>query len=239
VFERIWTSRFEWYAEAQGLFNPQQAGFRKGRNCSDFLGTVTGHILRGFAGRHYTAVVFAEVAGAYDTVHSGILLQRLRDMGWPPKVLRLLAALLLSRKIYATYDGRVIGPRQGLAQGSVLSPILYMLYTSGISRNLPQAVTSLKFTDDETLLARGPDLSTVLRTLQDGLQILADNLREGGAYLSPTKSTLCIFTRRRVPAVRDRIILDRIPLPESTEARCLGLIFDSKLTWNAHIRHVK
>jgi len=163
-------------------------------------------------------------------------------MRWPPKVLRLLAALLLSRKLYATYDGRVIGPRQatvGLAQGSVLSPILYILYTSGISRNLPQAVTSLKFADDETLLARGPDLLTVLRTLQDGLQILADNLREGGVHLSPTKSTLCIFTRRRVPAVRDRIILDGVPLPESTEARCLGLIFDSKLTWNAHIRHVK
>ena len=163
-------------------------------------------------------------------------------MRWPPKVLRLLAALLLSRKLYATYDGRVTGPRQAtvdLAQGSVLSPILYILYTSGISRNLPQAVTSLKFADDETLLARGPDLPTVLRTLQDGLQILADNLREGGAHLSPTKSTLCIFTRRRVPAVRDRIILDGVPLPESTEARCLGLIFDSKLTWKAHIRHVK
>jgi len=49
VFERIWTSRFEWHAEAQGLFDPQQAGFRKGRNCFDVLGTVTGHILRGFA----------------------------------------------------------------------------------------------------------------------------------------------------------------------------------------------
>jgi len=74
VFERIWTSRFEWHAEAQGLFDPQQAGFRKGRNCSDVLGTVTGHILRGFAERHSTAVVFADVAGAYDTVQPGILL---------------------------------------------------------------------------------------------------------------------------------------------------------------------
>jgi len=60
-------------------------------------------------------------------------------------MLRVLTALLMRRNVYATYEGRTIGPRRafvGLAQGSVLSPLLYILYTNDVGRGIPRGVVS-------------------------------------------------------------------------------------------------
>jgi len=168
VFERVWKARLEWWAEAQDLLDPLQSGFRKGRNTSDVFGPLVCNILEGFAARQYTAVVFTDVAEAYDSVQPPLLLHRPHSVGVPSRVVRLLASLLPHRKIYATYNGRLIGPRQtsvGLAQGSVLSPLLYLLYTNHLSRHLPEGVISLKFADDDIsrpwpIPARGTPPST-------------------------------------------------------------------------------
>ena len=186
-------TRLEWWAESCDILDNHQFGFRKGRSTTDVLGTIAGHILAGFAARQYTAAVFADVEGAYDNVHPRLLLSKLWGKGVPLKILGVLTALLTQRNLYATYERRMIGPRRafiGLAQGSVLSPLLYLLYTSDISSNMPRGVVSLKFADDETLLVRGPSLQDVLQRLQGGLEVLAENLGENGIPC-PRQNPLC------------------------------------------------
>lgn len=242
VFERVLKARLERWAETLGHFDPLQFGFRKGRNTSDALGVIACHALLGFAERQYTAVAFVDVAGAYDSVIPDVLLTCLQRQGIPPRLLRLLSALLRERNLYATYEGRLIGPRRaslGLAQGSVLSPLLYLLYTAEISVGLPVGVTALQFADDVTLLSRGPILADVVHRLQEGLETLAANLSRNGASLSPEKSAVCLITRRKVPDDAPPLHLHNVRIPLVPSARCLGLIFDSTLSWTAHSRDLR
>jgi retron-type reverse transcriptase len=111
----------------------KQAGFRPNRNCCDQVLALTSYIESGFQ----NGVVFVDLTAAYDTVWKDGLIHKLYNVIRVPcgKMVSLLEDMLSNRQFRVFVEDKSSKFRflnNGLPQGSVLSPILFNLYTSDL-----------------------------------------------------------------------------------------------------------
>ncbi|CAF3447632.1 unnamed protein product [Rotaria socialis] len=124
----------------------------------------------------------------------------------------------------------------GVPQGSILSPLLFIIILSTIiSLDL---VKITMFADDIALYICAPNMELAQRQMQAALDKLSKWATEWGFVLNPQKCSFQYFTRK-VKFAKPTLKLNNRPLTLVYEQRYLGLIFDSPLlTWDAHIKYL-
>ncbi|XP_032677713.1 uncharacterized protein LOC116847140 isoform X2 [Odontomachus brunneus] len=141
--------------------------------------------------------------------------------------------MITGRRVVGYVGGRNLGLRvasRGVPQGSILSPLLFNFYISGIHGNLGENVQILAYADDVVLYSKNMVLPHLFRSLSAGLDVLSDNLahlvltiaahKTKGSYLTPILiggSILC----RTGKEYRQETTFSR-PSPGSSGALILG-----------------
>ena len=111
----------------------EQAGFRPGKSCTSQLPNLTQHIEDGYQRGMITGAAFVYLTAAYDTVNHRILIQKLYNTTQDSQLCRVFQNMLSNRRFYVELNNERSRWRQqknGLPQGSVLSPILFSIYTN-------------------------------------------------------------------------------------------------------------
>jgi len=227
--------RIAYFVERAQLLDPFQSGFRSGRSTADNTGMLTLSVLQGFNEKKFTAAFFADVQGAYDNDNPQELILKLSQMNFPSSTIKFIAQPLFQRKIFTTYNGKILGPRttsRGLPQGDIMSPLLY---TADVSRIFQPEIQVLQYADDICLMAQGKDLLQTIQRIETAANLLSDNMESRGIPLSPAKSQLIMFIRRNNQPQAAQIHVKGAPVLETKNAKFLGLLYDKKLNWKAHI----
>ena len=131
----------------------------------------------------------------------------------------------------------------GVPQGSVLSPILFLLMT----RDFPWAKTGLStngisihmFADGILATYSYKNKNKAEKHLQNALDRINKWTKLWKLTLSATKSTVVTFSRKRSrnePVLTLKV--DGVQIPVNDKAKFLGIWFDEKLSWNYHIQHL-
>lgn len=131
----------EWWVEHQNLLPNGQYGFRKGRGTTDALIELVTDIQISLSENKYFLVVYTDLTKAYDCVLLPRLAQQL-NLGMPNVFIHNLCYLLSNRALIIRRDDGYIGPRytrKGLPQGSILSPLLFNLYTVDLHSLMPNS----------------------------------------------------------------------------------------------------
>ena len=158
LMERLIAERIFFIMETSGSFSNLQAGFRRGGSCEDQILKITQAIENGFQRRKMerSTLVLLDFSSAFDTVWRQRLLISMSEQGIPLQIIRWIASFLDNRQAKVRFgDGmsksRII--RQGLPQGSVLSPLLFIMYINNLAVLMPESETIAMFADDVSILS--------------------------------------------------------------------------------------
>ena len=242
TLERMINHRLMWSLERNEQLTPYQSGFRKGRQCLDNIVRLETDIRCGFYLRQYTVAVFLDMHSAYNTVSIAALKQRMWDIGLRGRLPTFVSNFLIERSFQVDCGtlSDEFPQENGLVQGGVLSPTLFLIMINDICQGLPRGVSYSLFADDCAIWAQGSDIVTITNTLQQALNLIETWTNKWGMIFSGRKSTAMIFSRyqpRTTPNRELHIQGSNIPYVDS--ARFLGVILDSKLNMRLHVEHVK
>jgi len=106
--------------------------------------------------------------------------------------------------------------------------------------DLPANITKTDatlFADDSCLFTPGRNLSSILHKMQDSLNKLVQWCNLNGYKISMNKRVAVLFTRRR-NRIDNILKINGDSIKMENKAKFLGMIFDSKLSWNDHVNYI-
>ena len=155
VFEKLVNNRIVDHLEKCGLFSDFQYGFRSSRSTADLLTVVSDRIARAFNRSGTTRAVALDISKAFDRVWHAGLLHKLKSYGISGQIFGLISSFLSNRRLRVVLDGKSSQEypvNVGVPQGSILGPILFLLYINDLPDNVICNIAI--YADDTTLYSK-------------------------------------------------------------------------------------
>ena len=243
LFERMIGERLYQVAEKRGMLNYQQAGFRKGRSCEDQILRITQSIEDSFQQipRQRSALALLDFSKAYDTVWRERLMISMLDKGVPLPIVKWLASFLQNRLAKVRFNNELSDTRcvrQGLPQGSVLAPVLFIFYIDNLAELLPDETVNILFADDVGIKGAGPTIASAQEKVQKAVDIVTNWSKQWKLNLNATKSECSAFSTSTKEKDKAEITIDGKQIPYNPEPRVLGVFLDRQLTFRRHVNEV-
>ena len=246
TMERIVCAHLRDYLESNSLLSENQFGFRAGRSTSDQLLLVYNSISRRVDSGGICDVLLFDFSKAFDIVCHDILLAKLRVVGIDDNLLLWISSFLTNRKMKVSVKGFLSRERDvlsGVPQGSVLGPLLFLVYINNIADQLS---TDYKiFADDLKLYAcvgfhfsaGAPSPSSVAEVQRD-IDVLHSTAASWGLNMNPGKCAVIRFPSKISVHTPVRYMLNGHLLLSVSSHSDLGTIIDSDLKFHKHIQSV-
>lgn len=235
LFERLYIKRLKKIVGDRKLIIDSQFGFRDKHSTIEQLHRVTSYIDEALEKKEFCVAVFLDIKQAFDKVYHKKLIFKLYKM-LPQNHVELLSSYLSDRYFRIRFEDAFSSYRSikaGVPQGSVISPLLYSLFTADIPS--PRAGGKMGiFADDTLTMASSPEYYIANEMVQEHLIDIQKWTADDGTKLNETKSVEVVFTNRNY--VHIPLILNNIIIPNSNSSKYLGLTLDSKLRWQEHIK---
>lgn len=224
IFEVILKARIVKYFEDNDLLNSSQYGFRSNRSTTHAVLTLIDELVSNLEKGNNSIITLCDLTKAFDCVPHSVLLDKFRYYGITGTALRLIQTYLKNRKQCVSVNNSTSDLKtvtHGVPQGSVLGPILFIIYINDLCYYMSPS-TCILFADDTTLMSSAENFDSLLRLSKETEEKVETWFRANKLLLSPEKTQrLTISTNRK--------------LVVGNTAKLLGVVLDDSLSWSSHV----
>ena len=185
---------------------------------------------------------FLDVEKTFDNVWHNSLRYKIFHLDLPTKRTRWLSDFLVGRVIQVNVNGFLsnqINPKAGVPQGSVLSPLIFLIYVNDLPTPHHKQSSLSQFADDTAQLAFSLNICFAAKFLQQDLLNLAMWCAKWRIKLNPEKTKVIIFFRSVLARKTEpNLKLYGETLKVYPCVEFLGVTFDSKLTFEKHFENI-
>ena len=242
VMERAIQVQLVKFLEANEVLSAYQSGFRKGHSTETAVTYLTDQILEHMDNQQMTGSVFIDLKKAFDLVNHNCLLQKLEHYGVRGKSLTWFQNYLGSRTQRVRF-GQDLSPslpiEYGVPQGSLLGPLLFVIYINDLPSCLKNTHISM-YADDTVIYCSGANPKEIKKALQEDLERVVTWMDINRLILNKEKTKGILFgTRQRLEAVANfYITISGTNVEMVSKFTYLGVTLDEELKWKIHAEDV-
>ena len=238
ILETLMFKRLYSFLELYQCIYELQFGFREKHSTNHALLSMTQQIREAMDNGNIAIGVFVDFAKAFDTVNHGILLKKMEHYGVRGISNNWFNSYLSDRKQFVTIDNTDSEHaliEHGVPQGSVLGPLLFLMYINDLHTCIKHCTTR-HFADDTNLLhvINKNNNKNASKKLNTDLKSLTHWLLANKISLNSTKTELIFFRKKGTVIPKSKIKLSGVNLQYSSETKYVGIIFDEHLTFESH-----
>ena len=186
-------------------------------------------------------IVFFDVKKAFDSVPHIPLLQQLKDVGLGPLLLKWIQSYLTNREQFTVVNGcssNLLQVLSGVPQGSVLGPLLFIIYINDVVNKIHPDSNINLFADDIALY-RIIRSSVDYTILQKDITAVSSCLGSKHLELNASKCCYLLLSRKRSHSIHPPVLmLNDVPLKHVSSYKYLGVLITSDSMWSSHISKI-
>jgi hypothetical protein len=235
ILEKLFYKRLISHIEKNNILSENQYGFRSNHNTTYAIIDLVESINNKIKNDEIPIGIFIDLQKAFDTIDHGILKEKLFHYGIRGIPLDWINSYLHKRSQLVYLDGhksKINTISCGVPQGSILGPLLFIIYINDIA-NCSQKLKFLLFADDTNIIYSEKYISDLKCNLEKELVKLDEWFKSNKLSLNLNKTSYINFSKSRNQI---DLYLNNTKLKQVSVVTFLGIQLNEKLNWNDHIK---
>ena len=237
LLEKIVHSQVYRYLQLNNLLSEKQYGFRKGLSTSLAIFDVLKELYSNWNDKIYSGCAFIDFSRAFDSINHEILFSKLKLYGFDIKPIKFFKEYMGKRRQrtcvngYTSEEARVTC---GTAQGSILGPLIFILYINDIFKSIKTEGKIYMYADDTLIVCKSNNIDIVTSSIQRALNnmFIWCTANKLSLNLSKTKH---LTVQNSKPDHEPPVHVNNKCIGTVTSYEYLGMSLDNKLSMNEYL----